>query len=53
VAVPELFQATQTAVTRTFRAVELLFLAAILYWLLSFVFAAFLGHIDRRLNTAV
>ncbi|MCP4423076.1 MAG: amino acid ABC transporter permease [Chloroflexi bacterium] len=53
VAVPELFQATQTAVTRTFRAVELLLLASIFYWLLSFAFAAFLQRIDRRLNTAV
>lgn len=52
VAVPELFQATQTAVTRTFRAVELLLLASLFYWLLSFVFAAFLQHIDRRLNMA-
>jgi len=50
VAVPELFQVTQTAVTRSFRAVEFLLLAAIIYWLLSFTFAAFLQQVDRRLN---
>lgn len=53
VAVPELFQATQTAIARTFRAVELLLLASVFYWLLAFAFAAFLQRIDRRLNMAV
>jgi ABC-type amino acid transport system permease subunit len=50
VAVPELFQVTQTIITRTFRAVEFLTIAAGIYLLLSFLFAAFLRQIDRRLN---
>src|SRR3990172_1154020 len=39
VAVPELFKAVQTSITRSFHAVELLLLASITYWLLSFTFA--------------
>lgn len=35
VAVPEFFKATQTAITRSFYAVELLLLASVVYWLLS------------------
>lgn len=39
VAVPELFKAMQTSITRSFHAVELLLLASVIYWLLSFAFA--------------
>jgi polar amino acid transport system permease protein len=39
VAVPEFFKAVQTAVTRSFHAVELLLLASVGYWLLSWGFA--------------
>jgi polar amino acid transport system permease protein len=39
VAVPEFFKAVQTAITRSFHAVELLLLASIGYWLLSWTFA--------------
>ena len=53
VAVPELFQATQTAISRTFQAVELLLLASVFYWLLSAAFAGWLHRIDRRLNRVV
>ncbi len=45
VAVPELFQAVQTSITRTFYAVELLLLASVLYGLLSFVFAQLLRRV--------
>jgi His/Glu/Gln/Arg/opine family amino acid ABC transporter permease subunit len=50
VSVPEFFQATQIAITRSFRAVELLFLAATIYLFLSFLFAAILHRIDQHLN---
>ena len=50
VAVPELFQAVQASVTRTFRAVEFLVLAAILYLVLSTVMAWMLGRVDVRLH---
>ena len=53
VTVPELFQATQTAISQTFQAVELLLLASVLYWLLAFALAALLQGVDRRLHTAV
>jgi His/Glu/Gln/Arg/opine family amino acid ABC transporter permease subunit len=39
VAVPELFNAVQTAISRSFYAVELLLAASVLYWLLSWGFA--------------
>lgn len=44
VAVPEFFKATQTAITRSFYAVELLLLASVVYWLLSWSFARLLEH---------
>lgn len=50
VAVPEFFQAAQAAISRSFQAVEILVFAAVMYWLLSFWFAAMLNSIDRRLN---
>ena len=50
VAVPDFFHATQTSITRTFRATELLFLAAVLYLLLSISLAAFLRWIEGRLG---
>jgi len=39
VAVPELFKALQTSISRTFEAVALLLLVSVLYWLLSWSFA--------------
>ena len=39
VAVPEFFKAVQTSITRSFHAVELLLLASVGYWLLSWSFA--------------
>lgn len=39
VAVPELFKATQTAISRTFYAIELLIVAAVLYWSLAWSWA--------------
>lgn len=50
VAVPEFFHATQTAITRTFFALQFLLLAALGYLLLSAVFAALLRQVERRLN---
>ena len=50
VAVPEFFQATQTAISKSFRAVEFLLLAAVVYLCLSFLFAVLLNQIDNRLN---
>ncbi len=50
VAVPEVFHATQSAITQSFLAVEFLIIAAVIYWLLSFSFTAFLNQVDRRLN---
>jgi His/Glu/Gln/Arg/opine family amino acid ABC transporter permease subunit len=44
VAVPELFQAMQTSITRSFHAVELLLLVSILYWLLAWSFALLLRY---------
>ncbi len=49
VAVPEFFQATQTAITRSFRALEFLLIAAAVYLLLSISFSAFLKRINHRL----
>jgi len=50
VAVPDFFHATQTAITRTFRATEFLLLAAVLYLFLSITFAAFLRWIEGWLG---
>jgi polar amino acid transport system permease protein len=50
VAVPDFFHATQTAITRTFRAKEFLFLAAVLYLFLSISLAAFLRWIEGWLG---
>jgi len=50
VATPEFFHSVQTAISRSFRAVELLLLAAVVYLCLSFAFSALLGWIERRLN---
>lgn len=50
VAVPEFFHATQASITKTFRALEFLFLAALMYLLLSVLFAALLRLIERRLD---
>jgi ABC-type amino acid transport system permease subunit len=50
VAVPEFFHATQTAITRTFFAMQFLLLAALIYLLLSASFAALLRQVERRLE---
>lgn len=50
VAVPELFQAVQASITRSFRAVEYLTLAAIAYLILSTALAALLRRVDIRLH---
>lgn len=50
VAVPEFFQSTQTAISRTFRATEFLLLAVVTYLLLSFSFATLLRQIERWLK---
>jgi polar amino acid transport system permease protein len=50
VAVPEFFHATQTAITRTFFALQFLLLAALIYLLLSASFAALLRQVERRLE---
>ena len=52
VAVPEFFHATQTAITRTFFALQFLLLAALIYLLLSASFAALLRQVERRLEPA-
>lgn len=52
VSTPEFFHTTQMAITRSFRAVEFLLLAAVVYLSLSLAFASLLrwieGHIERR-----
>ncbi len=45
VAVPELFKAMQTSISRSFYAVELLLLASLMYWLLSIAFAWLLHQV--------
>ena len=50
VAVPEFFQATQGAITETFRAVEFLALATLIYLALSLAYGAVLRVIERRLD---
>jgi polar amino acid transport system permease protein len=49
VAVPDFFHGVQTAITRSFRAVEFLLLAAVVYLLLSYGFSLILSAIERRL----
>ncbi len=50
VATPEFFHSTQTAISRSFRAAELLLLAAAVYLALSFSFAALLRQVERRME---
>ncbi len=50
VSVPEFFQMTQTAITRTFRAIEFLILAAVVYLLLSCTMSLLLHGIDLWLQ---
>ena len=50
VAVPEFFQAVQGSITQSFRAVEFLTVAAVVYLLLSTVMAALLRRVDIRLH---
>jgi polar amino acid transport system permease protein len=49
VAAPEFFLGIQTAITRSFRAVEFLLLAAVVYLLLSYGFSLLLTAVERRL----
>ncbi|MCI0394550.1 MAG: ABC transporter permease subunit [Chloroflexi bacterium] len=50
VSTPEFFHSAQTAITRSFRAVELLLLAAGVYLALSFLFSSLLGWLEGRLD---
>ena len=50
VAVPELFQAVQASITQSFRAVEFLMVAAVVYLLLSTLMAALLRQVDIGLH---
>ncbi len=50
VAVPELFQAVQASVTRSFRAIELLTLAALAYLVLATLMAVLLRRVDVWLH---
>jgi polar amino acid transport system permease protein len=50
VATPEFFHSTQTAISRSFRAAELLFLAAVVYLALSLSFATLLRRVERRME---
>lgn len=50
VAVPELFNAVQGSITRTFRATEFLLIAAALYLALATVMTVLLGRIERALH---
>lgn len=49
VAVPEFFHSTQTAITQTFRALEFLLLAAVIYLVLSFLLSVCLSWIEQHL----
>lgn len=49
VAVPEFFLGIQTAVTRSFRAVEFLLLAAVVYLLLSYGYSLLLTAVEQRM----
>ncbi len=48
VATPEFFHSAQTAITRTFLALEFLVLAAIVYLLLAFVFSGLLRWVEKQ-----
>ncbi len=48
VATPEFFHSAQTAITRTFLALEFLMLAAIVYLLLAFAFSAVLRWVEKQ-----
>jgi polar amino acid transport system permease protein len=50
VAVPEFFLGIQTAITRSFRAVEFLLLASVIYLLLSYCMSLLLTLVERRLG---
>ena len=50
VATPEFFHSTQTAISRSFRAAQLLFLAAAVYLALSLAFASLLRWIEGRME---
>ena len=49
VAVPEFFHATQSSISRTFRAIEFLLLAAVVYLILAALFGVLLHQIERLL----
>ena len=48
VATPEFFHSAQTAITRTFLALEFLVLAALVYLLLAFVFSGLLRWVEKH-----
>lgn len=50
VSVPEFFHSIETAITRSFNALEFLLLAAVIYLALSFLFTNSLGWLERRLT---
>lgn len=50
VSVPEFFQSTQLAITRSFRAMEYLLLAAVVYLILSWLFSEFLRWCASRIG---
>lgn len=50
VATPEFFHSTQTAITRTFLALEFLLLAAAVYLLLAFGFSGLLRWVEGRMQ---
>lgn len=50
VSVPEFFHGTQTAITRSFRALEFLLLAAVVYLILSILFSSCLRWFERNLD---
>jgi polar amino acid transport system permease protein len=50
VAVPELFHAVQASITETFRATELLTLAAVMYLALAMAMSGVLRQIDQLLH---
>lgn len=50
VATPEFFHSVQTAITRTFLALEFLAVAAAVYLFLAFAFSAFLRAVEHRLQ---
>ena len=48
VATPEFFHSAQTAITRTFLALEFLMLAAVVYLLLAFAFSGLLRWVEKQ-----